>query len=557
MRYLAVLILVLAVIVSGCSQNRPELKTTPESKATPETKETSRLVYGKEILKTDLPPEDAVIRFLPDLNHTWKLVKSDRGNTLSIPGEIPRVPEVGYIRNVSANINGFLATPLVENGLIFLADSQGVYALSEKNGELVWGDEIYSDSLEGRKIGNPQPWTKWKALGLNRFVEAYGLGKYLYVATSSYLDAGDAMIIALNKTSGEVVWKVEMPTEENDSSRSSTTSNLLVADGEVCAGSVRDEGYIYCFTEDGKAVWKGRIGGNVRGLAYGNGILFATSEGGNSIHAFDIKTGRELWRYTYKDAVSTPLYRDGRILFIGGGKLVAISSNGEFLWEKNIAGGEDVNTNAFLAVGDRIYAPRNIGERPLELYTLNFDGKIAGKFRLEGDERAGAPVVTENVVILPVTGRDYAKIYFLWKGKSKLSEFKLNGDEIFMPKIAISHGKIYAVFSDDRMDGRTNHVIVQFKDSQKPEIRKVEETEHNGSVDVKALIQDKQSGIHRVLIAYRNDSVWHYVEMELARRYVMEPIGGYGFGEEEYMATIPKAEHVIMAIDNSGNYILK
>ena len=52
--------------------------------------------------------------------------------------------------------------------------------------------------------------------------------------------------------------------------------------------------------------------------------------------------------------------------------------------------------------------------------------------------------------------------------------------------------------------------------------------------------------------------MWHYVEMEITRKYVIEPVGGYGFNGEEYIASIPnnKNKYVIIIIDNVGNYVL-
>ncbi|NJE25071.1 hypothetical protein E3E22_00185 [Thermococcus sp. MV5] len=72
---------------------------------------------------------------------------------------------------------------------------------------------------------------------------------------------------------------------------------------------------------------------------------------------------------------------------------------------------------------------------------------------------------------------------------------------------------------------------------------------------MKALVQDEQSGICIVLIAHKKSEVWHYVEMELLRRYIMELIGGYGFSEEEYGVAIPAEEYILICIDNVGNYV--
>jgi hypothetical protein len=52
---------------------------------------------------------------------------------------------------------------------------------------------------------------------------------------------------------------------------------------------------------------------------------------------------------------------------------------------------------------------------------------------------------------------------------------------------------------------------------------------------------------------------WNYMEMEISRRYLVEPIGGYGLEEEVYDAIIPvqpntTLEFYVVAIENSGNY---
>lgn len=51
---------------------------------------------------------------------------------------LPRVPELAFKVNISANIGGELAEALVERDKIFLADHQGIYALSREDGSLVW-----------------------------------------------------------------------------------------------------------------------------------------------------------------------------------------------------------------------------------------------------------------------------------------------------------------------------------------------------------------------------------------------------------------------------------
>ncbi|MEM2179037.1 MAG: hypothetical protein QW272_09490, partial [Candidatus Methanomethylicaceae archaeon] len=95
--------------------------------------------------------QEEIKEFLPKIDYNWPLLKADETSSLSTLSSIPRRPSIAFNLSVSVNIDG-LATPLIENGIIFLADKGGIYAINDKNGELIWGAEIYSDSLEGRKI---------------------------------------------------------------------------------------------------------------------------------------------------------------------------------------------------------------------------------------------------------------------------------------------------------------------------------------------------------------------------------------------------------------------
>lgn len=530
-------LVLIAFMVVGCIKS-------PSQPSTSETLQSSPGYHGKELLVTSLPPEQVIQKLLPNLNFSWLLERGDESNSMHSYSEIPRIPEVLLIKNVTANLHGEVATPLVEDGRIFLSDGKAVYVLSE-SGEKIWEVSIYER--------------------FDRFVSAYGLGKYLFIGTTSYLDMGNGYLLALDKDTGKIMWKQELKVDPEALSKSSVTSNLLVIGDKIFLGSIRDEGYVFSFTQDGKLLWKTKLGGTIRGLAYGENILFVTSEPLKNVWALDAENGKVLWVYKHDSSVSTPVYTDENPMAEGGEKLFFIDGRGHLVsldaltgkleWRKGIGGGSDVNTNAFLGIdgiGGRIYAPRVIGERPLTLHTIGFDGEVLGTFQLKEDERLGIPLIARQIVILPVIANNYFKLYFLWKGVSKLYEFKMEGEEIYMPKVAVGSGKVYAVFSYDRM----HQVLVVFGDTKKPEIKNVEEKEHDGIWEVKALAQDEQSDIYMLVIAYKEGENWHYVEMELSRRYVMEPIGGYGFNEEEYVATIPTREYLLICIDNVGNYVL-
>jgi len=505
-------IIVIAILI-GCSQ--------------PESKNYQKIVEIEPTKEIENLPEE----YLP-LKYDWRLVKGDESSAMHYPSYVPGKPEVKFKVEVSANLHGVLATPLVYDNTVILADGLKIYALSRENGETLWIREIYNE--------------------YGRFVETYGRGEYIYIASSSTPGGeGKPVLIALNDN-GEVQWEAEFGDKG-----SKATSNLLVADGKVCTGTV--DGNLYCFSEKGEMLWNVHAGGIVRGLAYGEGKLFVTSENQKVIHAYDIKTGENLWKYEHESIVGTPLYK-GKVLFAdSSGRVVCIDENETILWKRDYGVGIDVNSNSFLAAGREIYASRNLGERPLNLIKIGFDGERAGEFFVDGKERPGTPLVTEDIVLLPVTNSNYSKVYLLWRGFEKLGEIKQEGEEVFMPKISVASGEIYMLLS---ING-SRAVLYKLSDDEEPVIGNIlvalKEEDAEKIIGINTTVKDERSGIHKVLLVYSvNNSDWSYREMELERRYVMEPVGGYGLSEEPYEAKITlksssAAQFYIAAIDKLGN----
>jgi len=498
--------------------------------------------------KPEVPPEIFLPQKLP-----WLMRKSTSKSDMFYSSFLPKRPEVIFSSNVSTNVDGMLTNAIVDTDRIFLADSQGIYALDRINGELVWGVEVYSDSLEGRVTSSLQPVTKWKALGLWRFIKAYGVGNFLYVATSSSLDLDDAFLLALSKESGSVEWMVKLESEGNTSSRSSITSNLVVADGKIYIGSVRDEGYVFCVGENGVLLWRSKVWGNVRGLAYGDGILFVTTEPSNKLYALDPKTGEILWSFEHNAMLTSPSYHNGKVILTDSyGDLLAISNEGKMLWRKSLGIGADVNNDPYFALDAKnIYVVRSIGEKPLDLLIVDFDGNVIGNFTLESGEYGGKPIASQDVIILPVKSSMGGKIYLLWRGWAKINEFSFQNDD-WIPMASAAYGEIYVVTSPGK--------FFKLADKRKPVINSVSTNLFNDSLIINITAYDSESALYKVLLVYSvNDSTWNYVDMEISRKYVVEPIGGYGLDKEIYTARIPlqpdiTLEFYVVAIDNSGNY---
>ncbi len=500
---------------------------------------------GLESFVSQKKPEKIPKEFLPS-KVPWKMRKSNAESDMFYTSSLPRKPEVVFSVNISAIMADWLANAIVEGDKIFLADHTGVYVLRKDDGTLVWGAEIFFDDLHSRENSPLQPITKWRALGLYRLVSAYGVGKHLFVGTTNSVE-NDAYLLAFDKDSGELVWKVKLESEANASSRSAVTSNLIVAEGKVYVGSVRDEGYVFCVDENGNFIWRSKVGATVRGLAYGDGALFVTSDPSKKLYALDAKTGKVIWVFEHDDMLTAPSYRNGKIILSDSQRnLLALSKDGKPIWKKSLGVSGDVWGDPYIALSDKsIYA---VGLRTL--FTLDFDGNLVGNFTLESNERGGKPLVSRDIIILPVEKDGGGKIYLLWRGGVKLSEFEFQNVD-WMPVVSAAYGEIYIA---------TPNLLYKLADTEKPKIGSVETKLINESLVVNLRAYDGESALYKVLLVYSlNNSPWNYKEMEIARRYVMEPIGGYGLMEEEYTATIKAhsgltVEFYIVAIDNSGNY---
>ncbi|MCX8185463.1 MAG: hypothetical protein N3E43_06910, partial [Sulfolobales archaeon] len=183
---IAIVAAVLAVAVSAVLVSvfvTPTERRSDTETVTPRQTPTTPRLFLKPTAPTKTS-EDIPKAYLPQ-EYEWSLWVGDPGGSSSYPESLPRSPSTVIQVNVSANILGTLARPLISSDLVFLADTQGVYALRRSSGELVWGIELYFNHLHFREREYPQPVSRWRALGLDRFVKSYGVSEYVYVATSS------------------------------------------------------------------------------------------------------------------------------------------------------------------------------------------------------------------------------------------------------------------------------------------------------------------------------------------------------------------------------------
>ncbi len=158
-------------------------------------------------------------------------------------------------------------------------------------------------------------------------------------------------------------------------------------------GTWSEESILTAFPEQGPEVlWRVDVGYGYSGPAVADGRVFLSDyvvtkgelsnnpssrtplEGQERVRAFDVKTGEELWAYSYTQPYnlsypggprSTPTYADGKLYMLGAeGRFTCLKAEtGEVLWEQNWMEAYDIKESPIwgfsmhpLIAGDTLYA---------------------------------------------------------------------------------------------------------------------------------------------------------------------------------------------------------
>ncbi len=206
------------------------------------------------------------------------------------------------------------------------------------------------------------------------------------------------------------------------------------------------DGFLYSVnTENGRVNWRYDLRNpNISKPAFDGGRLFVTTTD-DTVYAFDAGTGKWLWHYPRRSALSShilgassPLV-DGADVIVGlsDGFLVALSVNdGSLKWERKIHTGTkfiDVDAHPILSEG-LIYEPSYDGA----LYALKRQGgQVVWRFDAGGSKQV---IVEDQKIYLPSTD---GNIYALQKSNAKvLWKFEMDGG---VPTQMISTDK-YLIF---------------------------------------------------------------------------------------------------------------
>lgn len=240
--------------------------------------------------------------------------------TFSIPLWRQMYPDNSYF-NHKLDAFGLEATPVVADGVMYITGPNSVYAIDPNTGREIW---------RYARPRNPQVMVGDAALGRNRGVAV--LGQNVFMVTN------DAHLIALNRTTGKLVWENVMPEEPQH--YGSTIAPLVVKNTVIAGVSGGDwgiRGFVSAYKaatgeriwrrwtlpgegEAGSETWKGK--GNPAAL--GGGATWLTG-------SYDVETDTLYWPTGNAYPDSDDRNRQGDNLFTDC-VLALNPDNGEIKW---------------------------------------------------------------------------------------------------------------------------------------------------------------------------------------------------------------------------------
>jgi len=271
-------------------------------------------------------------------------------------------PKTNRTEWVSKDINAInSSSPVIAEGNVFvICGSEGTTESTKSTAQLVALNESTGNVLWNTSI--PETiYDSWAS-------PAYDNGM-VFTATGPELGC-------YNARTGEKIWSFN----NTQGTAGIVNSGPAVVDGMVIFNDW-DGGHYYCLDEyTGDLLWSFEVKGDAQAVpAYAYGKFYLTSyEYGSSGHVYcvDAITGQQIWNTSniVDSLCGSPIYKNGVLYlttysFYGNGKLVAVNaSNGQTLWEQAI---ESTDSTPAFAYGNVYVCGGTKGYTSVKTYCFN------------------------------------------------------------------------------------------------------------------------------------------------------------------------------------------
>jgi eukaryotic-like serine/threonine-protein kinase len=371
---------------------------------------------------------------LPSTNASWEMFRSDPTQDSNI---MPYDPELMPKQNWTSFISpsGIYSSPAVSYGIIYIGTGDGnIYALNASSGEKIWNLTLRTGAIRSSPAvtqGAVYICTSEAVYALNAFtgtkiwsspVSAYASSPAV-VNELVYLGSSDGNVYALNASNGFRVWNYT-----TGSLRGETT---VVANGVVYVGGGRIYRGIYALNAStGEKIW------NHTTSWYQNSVILSTpavaddmifyAAQSNGLYALSLATGAELWHSGISATESSPTIANGKVL-IGSFSFPNVhafdAKSGRQLWTFSTQ--DDVLSSPAIVDGVAYF-----GSNDRNIYALDIaNGRKIWNYST-GDSVISAPAVGKNEIFICSTdGNVYAIV-----GGPKTDGVEIN---FFLPELLL------------------------------------------------------------------------------------------------------------------------
>lgn len=186
-----------------------------------------------------------------------------------------------------------------------------------------------------------------------------------------YAADADGLVIAMDRFTGKVQWKKKL--------KKPVSGGVTVEYGVVLLGTMKGE-VIALESSSGDVRWTAQVNSDVLAPPVTNGSEVVLQTGADSLFAFDIVTGTQLWRYDNSPAIltlrgtSTPVITQNTAIFgLSTGQIIALDvKKGVPLWGQVIAipkGRSELER--MVDINSKLLVSNNI------LYVVTYQGQLA------------------------------------------------------------------------------------------------------------------------------------------------------------------------------------
>lgn len=356
--------------------------------------------------------------------------RGDIGNTGSSPSPAPAGAAVLWSRKVVAR--EIESTPVVVGGRVYVLTMDGMFALNEANGSVLWTNlkmnglstpAFYNESLlvdgsdgrvhlvnatTGAEIWNVTLVAHPSFSGITSSPKLLFDVAYLGTFNES---GGPGEVVALGAVNGTILWRHAAP-------GSVSFSSPAVAGGTVFVGIIGKYNTTTQITYDppygvlaldaasGAERWFASMNASVAASpVYAGGALYVPAKDGN-VYALDAGTGHLRWKAAVQAGVSSPAYHGGSLYVAGGsssfggsGRVTALdAATGTTEW--TFAPNGVVQSSVSYADGQIVFASNTANGT---IYALNAtSGGLVWSYTPSPQQYIfGSPVIADGMVFAP------------------------------------------------------------------------------------------------------------------------------------------------------------